>query len=759
MRDIGYVTLENLIEFLCKYKYSTIEIIADKCGVGEKAVKAWRKGKHSPQSSRYLVIKKGIKELFLDAEKKYKGKNIQQELIEYCGISGEGYSDLNSLVDILLDSAISNLKKTDISEGTDSTLTSTENVFLGKFIHFCIEEGSYTIGSLASHFGVPRSTIQNWANGKTDGLEKECSDFSSKCEKLISVFLDDTTDSVALKKFFSIPTDQFFWRDLLEEHLSLAITSGNEAYLKIPEMSEMEKVAQRKFKEAMGIIKGKTPNIYLMSKKESEKAPFLSFQERHAMCRELVMVNFAGTSIFAGSDISKVYDETIEGRLWFNHELREGKIKLKAILNNPRSYAGMDAAYHKMNPKMDAEVVDELAAKQKIIAKNILFLIDFKKKYQKAKVELWLTDVVLPYGVMWCKSTGSFGEVMKVDLYSALPEYKSEMTGDDERISFYLIGGDKKTENVSRYIKDSVQYIEKNSVQFTGPDFDWMIAEKRGLPPKTIVHRGRYGKQNTEHNINGYWACIKNGYPMEVDILELADGTLLVGRDETLVNRKTPQEGKKLSAMTLKELRSLDDGEWGYEKAGADIELPFRLSELMTLKEFLGMVNGAVPLLIELKLPAGKTPEENIKPANELVAKLMSDIQYYQGKYAVHAANPWVLKALHERDCTIPCGQITWEFTGWGGKLPDYYLDYHRNVTFSDVFQPDFISQKLTELIPNSELKNEQRAQRIQKLKNLSIEKQIPVIAWAGADDSSAFQNRWSIEWIKNYVLEAKHDP
>ena len=480
--------------------------------------------------------------------------------------------------------------------------------------------------------------------------------------------------------------------------------------VRIPSQSEQEEAAQKGNERFQAYFESLTANIHLTTKKANEGPNAPSFADRADGCDHLTVMNFAATSFFASESIAKAYELQQATKIWFYEHLDNQSFSATVVLLNPHSAAARDAANHKMNPPGQSVSGDD------IINRNIWTVLDYKKKFPKADIHLFLTDISLPYGITAVTSFDQQKNTMKIDLYS--PHGSPSNTGvggDGDRPSFILRAKDPQTASIYRVFDDAISYILDHSKEFTGPDIAW-------LTNQTIVHRGRYDKAFPEHAISGYWQCIKHNLPIEVDILPLRDGTLIVGRDETLKSRKYPENSFKLSGLSLSELRSLSSAEY-YGKDGKNLK--FRLEELMTLAEFLGLINGNIPVLIELKLEEIHSPQVNRNNAVLLVKRFMECVRYYTGTYAVCSANPYVLEAVHKADPCTAIGQISWSFAQI--PLPDYYLKIHKEFTFNDIVKPDFISYKLSEIPNNDALTAYCKANNI------------PLLAWVAqtADDKA----------------------
>ena len=108
---------------------------------------------------------------------------------------------------------------------------------------------------------------------------------------------------------------------------------------------------------------------------------------------------------------------------------------------------------------------------------------------------------------------------------------------------------------------------------------------KSWVVERCIAHRGLHNNNFPENSLGAFENAIKNSYPIELDVHLIADGTLAVFHDDTLA-RVCGKDGY-VKNLTKSELKN-------YKLLGTEYCIP-------TLDEVLNLVNGQVPLLIEIK--------------------------------------------------------------------------------------------------------------------------------------------------------------
>ena len=151
-----------------------------------------------------------------------------------------------------------------------------------------------------------------------------------------------------------------------------------------------------------------------------------------------------------------------------------------------------------------------------------------------------------------------------------------------------------------------------------------VLVRPRGRMPadmtllRDYAHRGLHGGGIPENSMAAFAKACDLGYGIELDVQLSRDGVVMVFHDYTLT-RMTGTE-KKLCELTAAELKDLRLG-------GTEETIP-------TFAEVLSLVNGRVPLLVELK-------GEDLNTALcEKVAALLSD---YRGAYCLESFNPLLI--------------------------------------------------------------------------------------------------------------------
>lgn len=147
------------------------------------------------------------------------------------------------------------------------------------------------------------------------------------------------------------------------------------------------------------------------------------------------------------------------------------------------------------------------------------------------------------------------------------------------------------------------------------------------------AHRGLHGEGIPENSLAAFERACTKGYGIELDVQLSKDGTVMVFHDYTLI-RMTGKDAK-LSDLTEEELKTLS-------LAGTEQTIP-------TFTEVLSLVDGRVPLLVELK---GEDLNTTLCPK---VAELLKD---YHGAYCIESFNPLLLRAMRREMPNAYYGQL-----------------------------------------------------------------------------------------------------
>ena len=153
------------------------------------------------------------------------------------------------------------------------------------------------------------------------------------------------------------------------------------------------------------------------------------------------------------------------------------------------------------------------------------------------------------------------------------------------------------------------------------------------IAKKGYAHRGLWNAERPENSMSAFRAAKELGFGIETDVQLTKDKIPVLFHDDTLT--RVCGAEKKVSELTYDELQA-------YSLSGTDEKIP-------TLTEFLELIDGRVPLLIELK---GVTLD------TELCDVIAPMLDSYTGEFVVESFNPFLLKRMKELRPSIARGQL-----------------------------------------------------------------------------------------------------
>lgn len=153
------------------------------------------------------------------------------------------------------------------------------------------------------------------------------------------------------------------------------------------------------------------------------------------------------------------------------------------------------------------------------------------------------------------------------------------------------------------------------------------------LKEQTIAHRGLHLAGLPENSLAAFARAIEEGYAIELDVQLSRDGVPVVFHDDSLYRLTgVERQLKDLSLAELQQLRLL----------GTEQRIP-------SLQEVLDLVDGRVPLLVEIK---------NDDLPGDLEDKVIPLLRAYDGPYVVQSFNPWVVGYFARNAPEMTRGQL-----------------------------------------------------------------------------------------------------
>ncbi len=147
------------------------------------------------------------------------------------------------------------------------------------------------------------------------------------------------------------------------------------------------------------------------------------------------------------------------------------------------------------------------------------------------------------------------------------------------------------------------------------------------------AHRGLHGNGVPENSLAAFSLACEKGFGIELDVQLSRDGIVMVFHDDTLIRMTGVSE--KVLALDAEALRTLS-------LAGTGEKIP-------TFEDVLSLVDGRVPLLVELK-------GENFDTS--LCEKTAALLSAYKGDYCIESFNPLLIRDMKKYLPDAFCGLL-----------------------------------------------------------------------------------------------------
>lgn len=180
-----------------------------------------------------------------------------------------------------------------------------------------------------------------------------------------------------------------------------------------------------------------------------------------------------------------------------------------------------------------------------------------------------------------------------------------------------------------------------------------------------IAHRGLHGDEAPENTVAAFQRAIEAGYAIEIDVRLSADGVPIVFHDASL-ERLTGHEDHvhEVDWSRLGDLRLLDTSH-----------------QIPSLSQVLDLVDGQVPLLVELK---------NHGRPGRLETQVHEQLDGYDGQAAVQSFNPRSMRWYKRNAPELARGQVAGRFRGV--PLEKYKLFLLERLMLNGFSRPNFVA-------------------------------------------------------------------
>ena len=176
-----------------------------------------------------------------------------------------------------------------------------------------------------------------------------------------------------------------------------------------------------------------------------------------------------------------------------------------------------------------------------------------------------------------------------------------------------------------------------------------------------FAHRGLHNGEREENSLSAFKAAVDLGYAIELDVRLSSDGELVVFHDDTL-DRVTKETGR-VDERSAEELGNTED-------------------TIPTFREVLELIDGRVPLLVEIKEDAGKYG---------VTEKTVEMLREYKGEYLIESFNPLALARVKKLMPEAIRGILSQNFlSDEKYRTPTHFL--LQLLLLNCICRPDFIA-------------------------------------------------------------------
>lgn len=189
-----------------------------------------------------------------------------------------------------------------------------------------------------------------------------------------------------------------------------------------------------------------------------------------------------------------------------------------------------------------------------------------------------------------------------------------------------------------------------------------------------IAHRGLYDDNNPENTLPAFERAIENNYAIETDVQMSKDGVLFCYHDNNAL--RVCGVDKDVREMTIDEIKKLRPLNKNYE--------------VLTFEEFLNIVNGRTPLLIEIK-------DQNKRKGIE--KKVVDLLKRYKGEFAVQSFNPFIVRRIQKLAPEFLRGVLTTRVNSV--NAPRIVMRFMTKFHFKYIVKCDFFNENLDDLLVN----------------------------------------------------------
>ena len=229
------------------------------------------------------------------------------------------------------------------------------------------------------------------------------------------------------------------------------------------------------------------------------------------------------------------------------------------------------------------------------------------------------------------------------------------------------------------------------------------------LKNTVIAHRGFHNSKKgiPENSLESFQMAIDMGFAIELDLHILKDDTIIVFHDDNLF--RMTGINKKVKDLTYDDIKNI-------KLQNTNFNIPL-------FSEVLELVNGKIPILIELKT------DNKVGRLESNTLKMLKD---YSGKFAIQSFSPFSINWFRKHSPEIIRGQLSDNMNN-SFFIRKWFL---KNMIFNFITKPDFVSYGISSL-PNK---------KVMKFRNTSL-----VLGWTIKNNNDLAHAKL---YCDNYICE-----
>lgn len=181
------------------------------------------------------------------------------------------------------------------------------------------------------------------------------------------------------------------------------------------------------------------------------------------------------------------------------------------------------------------------------------------------------------------------------------------------------------------------------------------------------AHRGLWNARMPENSLSAFENAARHGVGIELDIQPTRDGRIVVFHDTDLF--RMCGDRRRVCDLTLSELRTL-------RLKGTNDVIP-------TLAEVLRLVDGRVPLLIEIK---------GERANDRFCRRTVELLDSYRGAFCIESFSPLILNWFRKYRPSYARGQLVTKVSSYKSAGKFFIAVLLSNMLFNFISRPDFIA-------------------------------------------------------------------